>query len=293
MARFPSIQALASAPEEAVIASWRGLGYYRRARNLHLAARAICHDHGGVVPTSEAELRALPGIGHYTAGAIGSIGHGQKSPIVDGNVARVLMRVHGRDVDSTSSEGRQWLWSRAREFVEDSRSAGAANEGLMELGAMVCTPLNARCTECPIRKYCKAAKAGAQDRIPTVRKRRARKVVHAQVIIARIGGRTALVRRPTRGLWARMLFPPTIESDRVISKGALARRLGVAVDELHLGESFTFLATHREVRFRLWIAGAAASKVLKASHANEWTWHSRKALARASHSSAMSQLLGG
>ncbi len=287
MRAFPTIQALAEASEGSVLEAWRGLGYYRRARSLHAAAAEICELHGGMVPSKREALLALPGIGPYCAGAIGSIAFGKREPIVDGNVARVLMRVHGRNVDGASPAGSKWLWARAKEYVDGAKGPGIANEGLMELGATICTPVGAACARCPLRKVCVATKQGSQDRIPLPRKRAVRQVLHAHVIVARVAGHTALVRRGEQGLWAGMLFPPTVESPRAISKRAVALKFGVAQSELGGGAAFEFMTSHRAVRFRVWCASDSASRLLKKSQGSEWTWHSKAAVARASLSSAM------
>ncbi len=287
MAHFPTIRALERASEESVVEAWRGLGYYRRARQLHRAARVICDLHHARVPSKREELIALPGIGPYCAGAISSIAFGEREPIVDGNVARVLMRVHGRSVDRESPLGSRWVWQRAREYVDGSRLPGNANEGLMELGATLCAPRNPRCDECPLAKRCVAHETGAESRIPAPRKRAARTLLHADVIIARIDGRTALVRRADAGLWGGMLFPPSHESQKRVPKQVVAATLGLESTEMLTGAAFTFLTTHREVRFRVWCASERASRMLKKSQGSKWTWHATAAVARASLSSAM------
>lgn len=159
MRRFPTVAALAGADEADVIALWAGLGYYRRARHLHAAAKRIVHEHGGEVPRAAAALRALPGVGRYTAGAIASMAMGQRVPLVDGNVARVLMRLEARAGDV--AQGQAWAWERAGELVSSSTSAGAFNEGLMELGATVCVPGRPRCEACPLAGVVRGACGGA------------------------------------------------------------------------------------------------------------------------------------
>ncbi len=287
MKNFPTIRALGRASEDSVVEAWRGLGYYRRARQLHRAARIVCDLHHAKVPSSKEELLALPGIGPYCAGAIGSIAFGMREPIVDGNVARVLMRLHGRNVDRESPVGSRWVWQRAREYVDESREPGAANEGLMELGATLCTPVNPRCAECPLQSSCVAREQRSQGRIPLPKKRAVRTVLHAHVIIARVDGRTALVRRADSGLWGGMLFPPTHETQKRVSKQTVATKFGVRSIELSSRAAFTFLTTHREVRFRVWSASGGASQLLKKSQGSGWTWHAPAAVARASLSSAM------
>lgn len=219
VARFPTPAALASADEAEVMALWAGLGYYRRARHLHAAARAIVERHGGRVPDDPAALRALPGVGRYTAGAIASIVFGRREPIVDGNVRRVLLRVAGNDADPASRDTETWAWAEAARFVAASARPGAFNEGLMELGATVCLPAPAspRCEACPWARACRARALGLEDRIPRAKRPPRRGVLHLLVVVVRDGrGRLLLERRGPGGLWPGLWQPPTLESKRTI-----------------------------------------------------------------------------
>ncbi len=145
--RFPSVQKLAAAREPSVLAAWSGLGYYRRARMLHAAAKVVTREHGGKFPTTAAELRTLPGIGRYTAAAIASIAFGQPIAVVDGNVERVLQRLAGKRL--TGEE----LWLEA-ETLLDQKSPGDFNQAMMELGATICTPRAPACLTCPVVQLC-------------------------------------------------------------------------------------------------------------------------------------------
>src|SRR4051812_1804101 len=140
MARFPTVRALAAAPLDDVLAAWAGLGYYTRARNLHRGAADVVARHDGIVPASVDELRAVPSIGAYTAGAIASIAYGARAAIVDGNVARVLARVIGIEDDVKASAGSRRVWAAAESVMAGlpDGAAGDLNQGLMELGATVC-----------------------------------------------------------------------------------------------------------------------------------------------------------
>ena len=288
--QFPSVDALARARQDRVLAAWQGLGYYRRARNLQAAAKVILGEHRGKVPSDRVSLEKLPGIGPYCAGAIASIAFGLREAIVDGNVARVMMRIHGRNVDGDSRTGKEWLWNRAREYVNESRDPGLANEGLMELGATVCTPSSPKCGECPVRRMCGAYMAGKQDQIPTPRRRARRSVLHAHVILVSVNGRRALVRRPSNGLWSGLMFPPTIESPRAISREMLARRLGLGAKALSVCGAFIFLTTHRSVRFRVWSVDDSSARELKDAQKNAWTWHTPRNVGKLSITSAMSKI---
>ncbi len=147
LCRFPTIETLASAPESAVLAAWSGLGYYRRARTMHAAARKIVHEYNGKLPKTAEGLRALPGIGRYTAAAIASIAFDQPVALVDGNVERVLQRVHGKNLVGEA------LWRAATELLAQRRS-GDFNQAMMELGATVCLSQQPRCLFCPVSKLC-------------------------------------------------------------------------------------------------------------------------------------------
>jgi len=162
MAEFPDITSLATAPLDRVLKAWEGLGYYARARNLHLAARSIVQRHNGRVPDRRSELLALPGIGRYTAGAILSIAYGQIEPVLDGNVRRVLCRVFdiAEDPRTPATEARLWDLSTALVQTAPPGLAGELNEALMELGALVCTPTSPDCLDCPIHELCLALARG-------------------------------------------------------------------------------------------------------------------------------------
>jgi len=164
--RFPDVDSLADASEDDVLKAWEGLGYYRRARNLHRAA-AVVRERGGSLPRAQAELRALPGVGEYTAGAVASIAFGEAVPAVDGNVRRVLARLMGEAAPTAG-----WLRERAARLVEPTRP-GDWNQAVMEHGATVCTPQAPKCGECPVADWCAADAAGTQAELPVPAKRAA------------------------------------------------------------------------------------------------------------------------
>lgn len=161
MERFPTFPALAGAEETDVLKAWEGLGYYRRARNLHQLARVVMRDHGGVFPEDPAQIRALPGIGPYTAGAVASFAFGLNEPLVDGNVARVLSRLDNDATPVDSTPGTKRLWERATELVRATPDPRALNSALMELGQTCCRPAQPACTACPVRSHCRATDPAA------------------------------------------------------------------------------------------------------------------------------------
>jgi A/G-specific adenine glycosylase len=161
LARWPTVEALAAAPEAEVMAAWAGLGYYARARNLHALARVVTdrgRDAAGTLPPDAASLRALPGVGAYTAGAVSSFAYERRAELVDTNVARVLKRVFAPDVDVKSGRGQKRLWSLARDLLpRTGKATWTHNQALMELGALVCTARVAHCGRCPVRTVCASA----------------------------------------------------------------------------------------------------------------------------------------
>lgn len=184
--RFPSMAALAKAPIDEVLEAWSGLGYYRRARMLHEGARHVVEEYGGRFPRDLKTAQTIPGVGRYTAGAILSIAYGERAPILDGNVMRVLARVFGVEGDVHSGAARAELWRLAERAVEEG-DPSTINQAQMELGALVCTPKNPRCEECLLRGICVARVRGWVDRIPQVRARRTAVQVSCAVLLVRNG----------------------------------------------------------------------------------------------------------
>jgi A/G-specific adenine glycosylase len=195
--QFPTVHALADAALDDVLKAWEGLGYYHRARNLHAAARMVCERHSGVLPDAAVDLRALPGIGDYTAGAIASIAYARREPVIDGNVNRVLHRL----LDAARIPARELRATAA--LLVPSKRPGDFNQALMELGATICTPRNPRCSECPVRADCRAFANGTQLERPAAQVKRAIPEKHFDVIVLfDEKGNTLLQQRPDRGLLA-------------------------------------------------------------------------------------------
>lgn len=214
--RFPDLRALATADMEDVLREWAGLGYYARARNLKRAAELVVRDHGGSLPRSADALRALPGVGPYTVGAIRSIAFDQRAALVDGNVRRVLARLLAEPALADAE-----TWSIARELVP-VRAPGDFNQALMELGARVCTPLAPKCPVCPLRRVCRAAAAGEPERYPAAQPRaKPRRVALVSGIVSN-GTRLLMLRRPEHGLLGGLWEVPTTEGR---SADTLARQL--------------------------------------------------------------------
>jgi len=193
LARFPTVEELASASEEEVLRMWSGLGYYSRARNLQRAAQEIVGKFSGTFPRNEADVRHLPGIGAYTAAAILSIAHGEKLAALDGNVARVLSRLFAITGDLRETARWKELQRRADSLL-DTKSPGDWNQAMMEVGATVCTPRAPQCLLCPVAQYCEGRKQGIAERLPQVRKKReVVEVVLASAVLLDAQGRTLLL----------------------------------------------------------------------------------------------------
>ncbi len=225
MARLPDVPAVAAAPEQEVLKLWEGLGYYARARNLRRAAQAMVAAHGGRVPATVDALLALPGIGRYTAGAIVSIGHNRPAPIVDGNVGRVLGRLVALEVPARSPPGQRRLWALAAHLVP-RRDPRDFNQGLMELGALLCRPVRPQCTACPLRSRCRAHATGQPEAFPPPPPRRQRPERHGVLLLAEdSAGRVLLRQRPARGVWGGLWEPPWLEHRAHDTPATTLRRL--------------------------------------------------------------------
>ncbi len=251
---FPTLRALAEADEQSVLAAWQGLGYYRRARHLHAAARVIVREHSGLVPRTAAELMQLPGVGRYTAGAIASIIFGERTPLVDGNVQRVLARLVADDRSPTAPEAVRDSWQRADDLVNASTDPGALNEGLMELGALICTPAKPRCGDCPLAVHCQAHRTGRERTIPPPKKSALQQsVVHHAVVITR-GSGVLLEQRPSEGLWSNMWQVPTVEAALEYDGEGVRAAMPFPLITVRLLDSFLHQTTHRRITFRVFIA---------------------------------------
>ena len=246
LARFPTLAALAAAPTDQVLKAWEGLGYYSRARNLHRAAHLVRERHAGYVPDDVRALRALPGVGEYTAGAVASIAFGRAEPAVDGNVRRVLARL----LDEPDPSARR-LRSIAAALLPQERP-GDFNQAMMELGAVRCTPRAPACRRCPVSRLCRARRAGTQLERP-VRRRRAAVPIYdlGTAVIRDAAGRLLLERRPDGGLLAGLFSFPSAVMDPGEAAEAAARRAVTVRLERHatpLGVvEHTF--THRRERY--------------------------------------------
>ena len=274
LARFPTVEALAKAPLDDVLAAWRGLGYYSRARNLHRAAQEVVARYGGRLPSSLEALLTLPGFGRYTAGAVASIAFGEEAPLVDGNVARVLSRlfeVEGLPGDR-AREAR--LWELARALVKGEQP-GDLNQALMEHGATVCRPESPLCLLCPVRKACLAFQHGRVDELPPAKVRKAPKRLTLALAVWPHEDTLLFARRAEKGLFGGLWELPAAEVEPDAPDAAAATRLSEA-----LGVSITAKAalgtvqrqlTHRALTLRL-LRVSGRQRPTRAPNFHELRW---------------------
>lgn len=210
---FPTVKALAKAPEQKVLREWQGLGYYSRARNLHACAKKIVTDHKGKFPASYEGLLKLPGIGPYTAAAIASMSFDEPVAVVDGNVFRVLSRIFGMDNDIGSIEGKKIFTNVANDLMDRSQS-GIFNQAVMEFGALHCTPRSPKCTDCPFSSECVAKQRSIQDLLPIKNNRVKTRNRYFTYFIFRKGKKIAMKKRQDKDIWSGLYDFHLIESKR-------------------------------------------------------------------------------
>ena len=270
LAEAPDEAALAALPEDRLMKLWQGLGYYSRARNLQKAAKVIVERYGGRFPGDYAAVRALPGVGDYTAGAICSIAFGQAVPAVDGNVLRVYARLRGDEGDITTP-GMKKKVARDLERIIPVHGAGAFNQALMELGATVCLPHGAPlCHRCPARDFCAALAQGRVDELPVKAPRRPRRVEERTVWLIFRQNRVALRRRPARGLLAGLWEFPHEPGD-----GPIPADWGIsALSEEYAGQA-KHIFTHIEWRMTLRTVEAETDAL-----PSGWVWADKAGLER-------------
>ena len=209
---LPDVAALAAVDEDRLLKLWEGLGYYSRARNLRRAAKQIMDEYGGELPRKAAELKKLPGIGDYTAGAVASVAYGEPEPAVDGNVLRVLSRLLALDADVMQGKTRSAMTDLLRGAYPAGEDAALLTEGLMELGETICIPNGApECSACPLAPLCRAHAAGEEERYPVKAAPKPRRIEARTVLLLRCGERWAIRRREEKGLLAGLWEFPNVE----------------------------------------------------------------------------------
>ena len=250
---FPTIRQLAVASEEDVLRKWEGLGYYRRARQMHAAAQFVVERFGGQFPTSYSDVLGLPGIGRYTAGAILSLSLDQSHPIVEANTVRLYSRLIGYRQDPTRSEGQKALWDFAQSIVPRKR-CGDLNSAMMDLGSLICKPKNPECDACPVNDLCAANLSQSVDQIPLPKKKTTYTEVTEAAVVVRSRDRVLVRQCGESERWAGLWdFPRMQVHARTNAK--MHRELAAAVlhqtgVEIQLGKKFTTMK-HGVTRFRI------------------------------------------
>jgi A/G-specific adenine glycosylase len=297
--RFPDVAALAAAPVDEVMALWAGLGYYTRARNLHRCAQAVVERHGGRFPSEVTKLAELPGIGQSTAAAIAAFAYGARAAILDGNVKRVFCRVFGIDGFPGQAGVEKLLWERAAALLPD-RDIEAYTQGLMDLGATLCTRSRPRCADCPMQSRCIAHSTGRTAELPTRKPKKAVPQRSTVMLVVLHEGELLLEQRPPSGIWGGLLSLPELDrlggggdgSDATLPD---AVRLALAcfgelrsVDPL---PEFVHAFTH----YRLQVSPLRV--VLAARHASAaqagYGWYDAEAVAKAGLPAPVRKLLDG
>jgi len=289
MAGFPDVHALAAAPLDEVLHVWGGLGYYARARNLHRAAKTVVSDHDGELPRSLDALMALPGIGRSTAAAILALSFGDRHAILDGNVKRVLTRIHAIDGWSGNAPVARELWSLAEQCMSHERPADYT-QAIMDLGATVCVRTKPHCEYCPLRAQCDACRHGTQANYPARKQRKPLPLKQTRFLMAGATDGTVLLwRRPPLGIWGGLWSFPAIDAEDDIEswcRGRGLRLAGVVVERKSLTHTFT--------HFRLQITPlefAVQNLGRSVMDSDRWLWYNTNEPARIGLATPVSRLL--
>jgi len=296
--RFPTLRALAAAPVEDVMAQWSGLGYYTRARNLHKCAQQVVADYGGVFPSDPALLAELPGIGRSTAAAIAAFSSGRRAAIMDGNVKRVFARVFGIATYPGEKKTEDMMWRRAEALLPE-RDIEAYTQGLMDMGATLCTRSSPSCERCPMQARCVAFQTGRTRELPVRKPKKATPEKHAIMLAIVDRGQVLLEQRPPSGIWGGLLSLPelhghvTAEDDEVAEADHDA--LALAAGRHGEMESYERLSplTHVFTHYKLHIAPYHVTLARRQPIAAEaaYVWYDADKLADAALPAPVKKLL--
>ena len=266
--RFPTVEALAAAPEDDVLKLWEGLGYYRRARNLHRGAQQVMEEFGGVMPSAVEQLRKIHGVGEYTAGAIASIAFDQPVPAVDGNVIRVVSRFRGIRENVGAPSVRRQLTAEAAALVPEERP-GDFNQALMDLGSAVCVPGTPACERCPLQELCDACREGDAEELPLLPRKNPPRVIDYDLCLI-FSGRRVLMRQRTEAMLQGLWIFPLLEEHREPAQlpGLIRRSLGLTTGPAEpMGEA-RHIFTHQVWRMKLYALYAPEDAAPPAG----WRW---------------------
>jgi A/G-specific adenine glycosylase len=275
--RFPTVAALAAASEDAVLGLWSGLGYYSRARNLHRCAQEVVALHGGHFPPTAAQLQTLPGIGRSTAAAIASFCFGERVAILDGNVKRVLTRVLGFSADLAKTANERALWEQATGLLPHDNLAQSMpryTQGLMDLGATICTGRQPKCLLCPVQKLCRGSADGNPEKYPVKTRTLKRSEQGLSLLLAtRPDGSCWLEKRPVPGVWGGLFCLPVFENDEAL-KVFLPSSLHLELEPL---PRLTHVLTHKDLHLSPWHLQLTARQKMssaKDGNINSGAWFS-------------------
>ncbi len=259
--RFPTIQHLAKAPVDDVLALWSGLGYYTRARNLHQCATQIVNHHGGEFPNSVDEVSALSGIGRSTAGAILSLSRNVNAAICDGNVKRVLSRVTGTRLYDNLRQNEIALWQLAERLVPDN--ATDYNQAMMDIGALVCTRSKPACKQCPLQSFCVAHKENNFEDYPGRKPKKTIPEKSARFLLIRDGNNVLLQQRASSGIWGGLWIPPEIPAE--LSPTEAAAEWGLTMAQLQTMPAFrhTFSHFHLNIHGFCGVLSATSTRMMR------------------------------
>ena len=271
---FPTITDLAEADESAVLAAWAGLGYYRRARLLHAAAKTVSDHYGGEMPASPELLRALPGVGEYTAGAIASFAFDLPAPLVDANVSRLFARLFALRAPTNMSHSKKLMWKWAGELL-CRRQPRRYNNALMELGARVCTPTSPKCAQCPVKKVCRAYALNLVELLPNLPPAKDTVPLFFTGVVLFCGAKIFLKQIPT-GEWHEKMweFPKmscaTLPEQPTQELRQLVRSIASKAGFEPKYHDFRYAVTHHRITLRMWIALIPATALLHQSDCGKW-----------------------
>ena len=291
LARFPTLHELARAPAEDVMAQWSGLGYYTRARNLHACAKRVVDEHDGVFPSDPALLAELPGIGRSTAAAISAFSSGTRAAILDGNVKRVFARVFGIEQFPGEKKTENALWQRA-EALLPQRGIEAYTQGLMDLGATLCTRSRPDCGRCPLQPRCVAHASGRTAELPVRKPRKTIPEKQAALLIVVHDGDVLLEQRAQSGIWGGLMSLPEVDGHAergVIDEAQVLAAAGAfgALEEMQALLPVVHVFTH----YRLHIAPFKVALAQRAATAQRHVWWKLADIARAPLPAPVKKLL--
>ncbi|MBR7554457.1 A/G-specific adenine glycosylase [Allobacillus sp. GCM10007491] len=246
MERFPTVKDLANADEQDVLKAWEGLGYYSRARNLHTAVKEVVATYDGQIPSESSELKKLKGIGPYTLGAIMSIAFDEPIPAVDGNVMRVMSRIFEM-YDNIADQKSKKKFEQVVEAVISKEDPSSFNQGLMELGALICSPKKPKCNECPVSYYCTAFSKGIQEELPVKTKAKKQRTIAYFAMVIEADGQYLIQKRPAQGLLANLWQFPLVEQAEFPKDEAIhyiELEYGLNLEMIHEGKPVKHVFSH-------------------------------------------------